>query len=60
MKRFVIGFVIGVGLVYWYLHHGDAFRSDVENWFHGSASRYRDDKQHKAAREALGEGGQHR
>jgi hypothetical protein len=55
MKRFVIGFIIGIGLMYWYLHYGEATRADTWSWFERSASRYRDDKQHKAAREALGE-----
>jgi len=55
MKRFVIGFVIGVGVMYYYLHYGDRFRSDATGWFQGSASNYRGDAHHKAAREALGE-----
>ena len=55
MKRFVIGFVIGVGIMYYYLHYGDSFRSGTTGWFEGSASNYRGDAQHKAAREALGE-----
>jgi len=55
MKRFVIGFVIGVGLMYYYLHYEETVKSDTRGWFQGAASNYRDDKQHKAAREALGE-----
>lgn len=55
MKRFVIGFVVGVGMMYWYLHHADSLKLGTFDWFHGAASNYRDDKQHKAAREALGE-----
>jgi hypothetical protein len=53
MKRFVIGFVVGVGVMYWYLHYGDAFQSNTRHWFEGAASNYRDDKQHDAAREVL-------
>lgn len=60
MKRFVIGFVIGVGLMYWYLNHGEAVESAARGWFRGAASNYRDDKQHRAAQEALGESGTHR
>ncbi len=55
MKRLVIGFVIGVSLMYYYLHYGEYVKSDTRGWFQGAASKYRDDKQHKAAREVLGE-----
>jgi hypothetical protein len=56
MKRFVIGFLVGIGLMYLYLHHGDAVQTEVRRWFQGSASKYRGDAEHEAAREALGEG----
>ncbi|MBZ5652964.1 MAG: hypothetical protein LAO18_21050 [Acidobacteriia bacterium] len=55
MKRFVIGFILGIGIMYWCLNHGDALESTTRRWFQGTASNYRDDKQHKAARDALGE-----
>lgn len=55
MKRFVIGFVIGVGLMYYYLHYGESIQTEATGWFQGSASGYRGDAHHKAAREALGE-----
>jgi hypothetical protein len=55
MKRFVIGFLVGVGLMYLYLYEGDTVQTEVGRWFQGSASRYRGDAEHKAAREALGE-----
>jgi hypothetical protein len=60
MKRFVVGFIIGVGAMYWYLHNADDLQSRTWGWFNGAASNYRDDKQHRAAREALGESEQHR
>lgn len=56
MKRFVIGFILGVGAMYWYLHNADIVATQGRHWFERSASEYRDDKQHKAAREVLGEG----
>ncbi|HXQ23825.1 MAG TPA: hypothetical protein VN812_19250 [Candidatus Acidoferrales bacterium] len=56
MKRFLIGFVLGVGLMYWYLQNGADVESQTRTWFQDSASKYRDDQQHRAAREALGEG----
>ncbi len=55
MKRFVIGFVIGVSLMYYYLHYGERVQGDTWGWFQGSASGYRGDAHHKAARDALGE-----
>jgi hypothetical protein len=55
MKRFAIGFVIGVGLMYYYLHYGERVEAGAFSWFNGSASAYRGDAQHRAAREALGE-----
>jgi hypothetical protein len=55
MKRLVIGFVIGVGLMYYYLHYGEFVRAQGSGWFQGSASNYRGDTSHEAARDALGE-----
>ncbi len=55
MKRFIIGFLVGIGLMHYYLHHGAEIESSTRKWFEGAAANYRDDKQHKAAREALGE-----
>ena len=55
MKRFMVGFIIGVGLMYWYLNHGEAVQEFTRGWFEGAASKYRDDKAHSAARDALGE-----
>ena len=55
MKRFVIGFLVGVGLVYYYLHQGEAVQTEISRWFRSSATNYRADSQHKAAQEALGE-----
>jgi hypothetical protein len=55
MKRFVIGFAVGVGLMYYYLHYKQIVLMDGTSWFKGAASKYRDDKQHEAARDVLGE-----
>ncbi len=54
-KRFMLGLLVGIGLMYWYLHYGEAVEGGTRRWFEGSAANYRDDRQHKAAREALGE-----
>jgi hypothetical protein len=53
-KRFMIGFVFGVGAMYWYIHHAEATFADASNWMQRSASQYRDDKLHKAVDEATG------
>ncbi len=60
MKRFLIGFLTGVALMYYYLHQGDAIQAQIGRWFQGSASKYRGDSEHRAAREALGESEHHR
>ena len=54
-KRFFLGFLAGVGLMYYYLHYGDDLKFGTTRWFGGAASKYRDDKQHKAATDILGE-----
>jgi len=56
MKRFMIGFIAGIGLMYWYLNHADTVEHVARGWFQGAAANYRDDRQHGAARDALGEG----
>jgi hypothetical protein len=47
-KRFMIGFVLGVGAMYWYIHNSEATFSDASQWMQRSASQYRDDKIHQA------------
>ena len=56
MKRFVIGFLVGIGLMYLYLYKSDTMQTEVSRWLHGTASKYRGDTEHQAAREDLGEG----
>jgi len=55
MKRFVIGFLLGVGLMYYYLHHADEVKTLSARWFTRNAAKYRGDPHHEAAREALGD-----
>lgn len=55
MKRFVIGFAIGVALMFWYLQKVEPDRWNTSGWFEGAASDYRDDRTHDAAQDALGE-----
>ena len=41
--------------MYYYLHYGERVQAGAFSWFQGSASNYRGDTHHQAAREALGE-----
>jgi hypothetical protein len=56
MKRFVVGFLVGVGLMYFYLHQSESVETGLNRWFQSSARHYRGDAEHRAAQEALGEG----
>ncbi|MBI4518844.1 MAG: hypothetical protein HY699_23875 [Deltaproteobacteria bacterium] len=55
MKRFVIGFAIGMGLMYWYLENGERVFGNANSWMEKSASGYRHDRVHDAAKEVAGE-----
>jgi hypothetical protein len=48
VKRFAIGFAVGVGLMYWYVHHGGEFFAGAASWTKKSASQYSDDTARKA------------
>ena len=48
VKRFIIGFVLGVSLMYWYVHRSENLVGDVSNWMQRSASGYRGDARHEA------------
>ncbi len=52
-KRFVIGFVVGMGAVYWYINSSDPLRMQIQSWFTGHASDYKGDRSHQAARDLL-------
>ncbi len=53
LKRFVLGFCVGVGLMYYYLHNGEDVWGGVSRWFGGTASKVRGDSEHRAAHEVL-------
>jgi hypothetical protein len=48
LKRFLIGFVLGIGAMYWYIHSSEDLVAGTAKWFETSASGYRDDKAHRA------------
>jgi len=54
LKRFMIGFVLGVGAMYWYIHHAEDTLAGANQWMQHSASQYRDDKVHRAVDEQTG------
>ncbi|MGH7787938.1 MAG: hypothetical protein ACRERC_13790 [Candidatus Binatia bacterium] len=54
LKRFMIGFVIGVGACYWYIHNYDRAVSDADQWMERSASHYRGDRDHELVESETG------
>lgn len=54
LKRFMIGFVLGLGLMYYYLQHSEDVASRASNWAEESATNYRGDARHRAVDEVLG------
>jgi hypothetical protein len=53
VKRFVLGFLVGVGLMYYYLHNGEDVWGGMARWFGGTASSFRGDSEHRAAHDIL-------
>ena len=53
-KRFMIGFVIGIGAMYWYIHQSDQMVTDADQWMQRSASQYRGDRDHQLVDQATG------
>lgn len=53
VKRFAIGFAIGLGLMYYYMEHGEELFNSGEKWMQKSASAYRNDRTHDAADDVL-------
>jgi len=47
-KRFSIGFVMGIMLMYWYIYNGESLLAGMDSWIQGSAAKYRDDSMHRA------------
>lgn len=54
VKRFLIGFTLGFAAMYYYIYELDSTIKDTSQLFEGKASQYRGDRQHDAARNALG------
>jgi hypothetical protein len=54
VKRFAIGFAVGVGLMYWYINHSEQLVADATSWTKKSASQYSDETARKAVEAELG------
>ena len=54
LKRFLIGFALGVGAMYWYIHNGERVMSDTGAWMERSASQYRGDQGRQSVDRELG------
>ena len=50
----MIGFAVGIGAMYWYIHNSEAVMNDAGNWMERSASAYRDDKAHDLVEQQAG------
>ena len=53
MKRFLVGFLIGAGAVYWYAHYGPGVERAAVEWAEDAASGYRGDVHRRQADELL-------
>ncbi|HSD11085.1 MAG TPA: hypothetical protein VLF14_08885 [Candidatus Binatia bacterium] len=53
-KRFVIGFILGIGLMYWYIHESGRYIGGAHSWVEESASGYRGDRDHEAVERETG------
>jgi hypothetical protein len=54
LKRFMIGCVLGIGAMYWYIHYAESTMADADKWMQRSASAYRDDRIHDAVDQQTG------
>lgn len=48
-RKFVMGFLLGLGITYWYLHQAESTQKDTTAWFGGASSNYRGDSRRQAA-----------
>jgi hypothetical protein len=55
LKRFLIGFLVGIGAMYWWIHHSDQTFADAQSWMQNSASNYRGDGDHVAVERETGQ-----
>jgi hypothetical protein len=53
-KRFLIGFLIGIGVMYWWIHRSERTFTDAQSWMEKSASGYRGDREHMAVQRETG------
>jgi hypothetical protein len=53
-KRFMIGFVLGIGGMYWYIHNSSELVTDADQWIQRSSSQYRGDHDHQLIEQQTG------
>jgi hypothetical protein len=53
-KRFMIGFILGIGAMYWWIHSSEQTFAGAQNWMEKSASNYRGDREHMAVERETG------
>lgn len=54
LKRFLIGFALGVGGMYWAIHNGDRLLSHTAAWVSRSAGQFRGDQDRQSVDRQLG------
>ncbi|MDX2171375.1 MAG: hypothetical protein SF182_30200 [Deltaproteobacteria bacterium] len=50
----MIGFVVGIGAMYWYIHNSEQVVTNADEWMQRSASQYRGDRDHQLVDQATG------
>jgi hypothetical protein len=53
-KRFLIGFLVGIGAMYWWIHSSEEMMAGANRWMERSASNYRGDREHRAVEREFG------
>lgn len=54
LKRFIVGFVVGIGAMYWYINYSENALAGADQWMERSASQYRGDRDHQVADQVTG------
>lgn len=54
LKRFLVGFLIGIGAMYWWIHRSEETFANAQGWMERSASNYRGDRDHMAVQRETG------
>ncbi|GIW39984.1 MAG: hypothetical protein KatS3mg076_0561 [Candidatus Binatia bacterium] len=55
-KRFVIGLLVGMAGMHWYIHSSEPVLRQIQDWLHGKASLYSDEKTREVLDDLFGSG----